>query len=546
MLDIIIENGWVVDGAGNPRRRSDVGISGGRIAALGDLSGVGARRRVDAEGGVVCPGFIDCHSHTDSTVGINPLFESTIRQGITTEVVGNCGGSAAPFEWNDEALRIVRDDADADGYGNGNGDAAAASGLYDGCSLGRYMDYLDRKGMSANLAWLVGHNTIRNLAGVSGAVVTERQYETMERILAEALDDGAIGFSTGLEFEPGRTCAPEEPLRLAATLKSRGGIYASHIRNRDAAVLEALDEFLRAIETHGIRGQVSHMNIRHNTHAPEGAAAACAKRIADARARGADVLADMTPLNYGMGQMAGILPQWFTASPPGELAGMLRDPAVRARLRGDCDRYWRFIAGGEWDRVRMQNCPALPELNGMAFPDIAAMWKKEPWDCYFDILAASAPDIGKVGLVAYLFTNEHLKETISHPLYMLAVDGYSTSIDGEAAKLTRFPLYYIGMAWFLTRHVRETGILSLEEAVRKMTSMPAGHFRLGARGLVAQGYIADLCVFRPDRLETPFDVANPAQYTRGMDYVFVAGVPVLDEGKHTGAKPGTNLRRKDL
>jgi N-acyl-D-amino-acid deacylase len=260
----------------------------------------------------------------------------------------------------------------------------------------------------------------------------------------------------------------------------------------------------------------------------------------------ADVLTDMTPLNYGIGQMAGILPQWLTSSPPGALAGMLRDPATRARLRGDCDRYWRFIAGGEWDRVRVQNCLALPELNGMSFPYISAMWNKEPWDCYFDILAAAAPNIGQVVLVSYLFTDEHLKETISNPLYMLVVDGYSTSVDGEAAKYTCFPLHYIGMAWFLTHHVREMGILSFEEAVRKMTSMPAGHFRLGLRGLIAQGYVADICAFDPERLETPFDVTNPAQYTRGMDYVFVRGVPVIDGGEHTGAKPGRNLRRYDM
>ena len=524
MLDIIIENGWIIDGTGNPRRRGDVGILDGKIAAFGNLGGEEARRRIDADGAAVCPGFIDAHSHTDSTVEMNPLFESTIRQGVTTEVVGNCGGSAAPSE------------------SAAHGEGAA----YGARAFGQHLDYLDEKGMSANLAWLVGHNTIRKIAGVAGETVTEAQYTEMELSLSRVLEEGAICFSTGLEFEPGRTCLPEEPLRLAAQLKKYDGIYVSHIRNRDSGVLGAIDEFLNVVETHGIRGQISHMNIRHNTHAPDGAAAACAKRVADARARGADVLADMTPLNFGMGSMAAILPQWFTSSPPETLAGMLMDPSVRARLRGECDRYWRFIAGGEWDRVYMQNCPAIPEINGLSFPAISGLWKKDPWDCYFDILAAAAPDIDKVSLVAYLFTDEHLKETISHPLYMLAVDGYSTSVDGEVSALTRFPLHYIGMAWFLTRHVRESGILTLEEAVRKMTSMAAAHFRLGARGLIARGYAADICVFHPERLETPFDIANPAQYTRGMDYVFVAGVPVLDQGVHTGAVPGRNLRRYDM
>ena len=531
MFDIIIENGRIIDGAGNPYRNGSVGISDGRITAVGCLKGESARRRMDAEGAVICPGFIDSHSHTDSTVGINPMFESTIRQGITTEVVGNCGGSAAPIAHGGNA---------SGGFGGCEGEI-----LREGRTLGQHLEHLDKKGMSANLAWLVGHNTIRRIAGVTDVDVTEDQYRIMEKLLAEAMDDGAFGFSTGLEFEPGRTCRPKEPLRLAGILKKYDGIYASHIRNRDSLVLEALDEFIDVIKAHGIRGQVSHMNIRHNTHAPDGAAAACALRIEGARSRGLDILADMTPLNYGMGQMAGILPQWLTTMPPEKFRSMLLDPDIRYRLRNDCDRYWRFISGGEWERVRMQNCSALPELNGMSFPEISALWKKDPWDCYFDILAASAPDIGNVILVSYLFTDEHLRETISHPLYMLAVDGYSTSVTGEVAKYTRFPLHYIGMAWFLTRHVKEMHILSLEEAVRKMTSMPAGHFRLGARGLIAKGYVADLCVFHPERLETPFDVSNPAQYTRGMDYVFVAGTAVLDAGEHTGAIPGKNLRRQN-
>ena len=531
-MDYIIENGWIIDGTGNPRRRGDVGITKGKITAIGNLRGVRARRRIDAEGGVVCPGFIDSHSHTDSTVEINNLFESTIRQGITTEIVGNCGGSAAP---------VAPGGMISAGYAAYDGGSLREG---EGRSMGQHFEYLEHIGMSANLAWLAGHNTLRRLAGAAGANVTEEQYRTMERLLGEALEDGAFGMSTGLEFEPGRTCSPEEPLRLAGLLKKYDALYASHIRNRDSKVLDALDEFINVVETHGIRGQVSHLNIRHNTHAPEGAAAACAKRLADARARGVDVLADMTPLNYGTGQMAGILPQWLTSMPADKLRDALLDPAVRAKLRGDCDRYWRFIAGGEWSRVRMQNCRAMPELNNLTFPEIAALWKKDPWDCYFDILAAAAPNIGQVSLVSYLFTDEHLKETISHPLYMLAVDGNSTSVDGEAAKYTRFPLHYIGMAWFLTHHVRETGTLTFEEAVRKMTSMPAGHFRLGARGLIALGYVADICAFCPEKLETPFDTANPAQYTRGMDYVFVAGVPVLDKGEHTGKTPGTNLKRQ--
>lgn len=528
MYDILIKNGVLADGTGNPTRHGAVAVLGDRIAAVGNLSGAKAYREIDANGALVCPGFIDAHSHTDSTVELNPYFESTVRQGITTEIVGNCGNSTAPFP----------EDGDASGFGKFGNTAPRP-----GCTLGEYMRELERKGMSANLGWLVGHNTIRKLAGVSGADVTEAQYQRMEDILRRALSDGALGMSSGLEFEPGRTCRPEELMRLCALLKEYDAIYTSHIRNRDAHVLEAVDEFISVIRAHRIRGEISHMNIRHNTHAPENAPARCMEKIRLAREEGLDLLTDMTPLNYGIGQMAGILPTWLTSRPPEEYKMLLGDPTVRARLRGDCDRYWRFITNGEWDRVRMQNNMAIPEINGHTFPEISKLWNKDPWDCYFDILAANAPDIGSVVLVSYLFTDEHLFETISCPLYMLVVDGYSTSTEGEVAKYTGFPLHYIGMAWFLTHHIRKMHTLRLEEAIRKMTSMPAAHFGLRDRGLLMPGKYADICVFHMDELETPFDFDHPCQYTKGMRHVLVNGRLVLDGYEHLYTTPGRNLRR---
>ena len=527
MYDSLLLGGWVVDGTGNPARRADVAIQGDRIAAVGCLRTAQAKRVFDVTGKLICPGFIDAHSHTDVTVEANAYFESTIRQGITTEVVGNCGDSTAPVP-----------PGGGGGFGRIGGGAAAQKR-----SLAEHMRFLESRGMSANLAWLVGHNTLRSIAGIKGPDYTPEQYQVMERELRKALDDGALGMSSGLEFEPGRACRPEELYQLTGVLKEYDAIYTSHIRNRDAGVLEALEEFLHCIRLNGIRGEVSHMNIRHRTHAPDHAFDRCIAMIQQARDDGFDVLTDMTPLNYGIGQMAGILPQWLTGMPPEQLGPALRDPQVRARLRSDCDRYWRFIAAGEWDRVRMQNNRAFPEINGMTFPEISRLWNKDPWDCYFDILAAVAPDLDSVVLVSYLFTDEHLKETISHPLYMLVVDGYSTDIEGPAGQATGFPLHYIGMAWFLTHHVRELHTLRLEEAVRKMTSMPAQHFGFSGRGLVHEGYFADLCVFAYDKLETPFDLDRPRQYTRGMDYVFVNGCLVLDGGVHLHTQPGRHLRR---
>ena len=530
MLDYLIRRGWVIDGTGNPRYRCDVGIRDSRIVSMERHITEEAREVIDAEGLMVSPGFIDAHSHSDVTIESNPYCESTIRQGVTTEIVGNCGNSTAPFP---------PEGSDAGGGFGHFGDAPIPYNR----TLGEHMAELEKMGMSGNLVWLVGHNSLRTLAGVKVEAVTEEQYQIMESALRQAFEDGAVGLSSGLEFEPGRTSRPEELMRLAGVVKEYDGIYTSHIRNRDAHVLEALDEFLDVIRHHHIRGEVSHMNIRYHTHAPENAAQKCIEKIRGARADGFEVLTDMTPLNYGIGQMAGILPAWLTSMPPEELRPALLNPEIRARLRNDCDRYWRFIAGGEWDRVRMQNNNAFPEINGMTFPEISKLWNKDPWDCYFDILAAVAPDLDSVVLVSRLFTDEHLVETISNPLYMLVVDGYGTSTEGEVAKHTQFPLHYIGRDWFLTYHVREKHILSLEEAVRKMTSMPATQFGLKGRGLLCEGAVADVAVFDFEHMETPFDLQDPAQYASGVKHVWVNGTPVLRDGKHLHTTPGINIRR---
>jgi N-acyl-D-amino-acid deacylase len=220
---------------------------------------------------------------------------------------------------------------------------------------------------------------------------------------------------------------------------------------------------------------------------------------------------------------------------------MLWDPQIRAELRDDCDRYWRFIHRGEWDRVYMQDNPAYPELNGLSLPDIAAKWGKDPWDCCFDILVAAGEKMDGVSLIARLFTDEHLRETISHPLYMLVVDGYSTRSDGPLARKSSFPLHFMGMAYFLTHHVRDNNTLSLEEAVRKMTSMPATHFRLTDRGLLRKGNFADIVVFDFEQLTAPLHIGQPPAYVTGVEYVLVNGQAVIVDGKHTGVRPGRHL-----
>jgi N-acyl-D-amino-acid deacylase len=530
MLDIIIRNGWIVDGTGNPKYRGDIGIKGDRIVQIGKLGEAQAVLNIDATGKIICPGFIDAHSHTDVTIMANPTAESTIRQGVTTEVVGNCGNSFAPIT---KAARS---------QGSGGFGSFLKDDRVD-YTFSEFLETVKNMGTSNNIAWLVGHNSVRFVAGVRGQNPTEKQMKDMENLIREAMEAGAVGFSTGLEFEPGRSCLPEEVMRLAKVVKEYDAIYTSHIRNRADKVLESLDEFMNVVRAYDIRGEISHMNIRYNTGAPEGAWQKCMDKIENVRAQGFDVLTDMTPLNFGIGQMAGILPPWLRSEGSEKAIEMLKSPQVRSRLRNDCDRYWRFIHRGEWDRVIMQSNPAFPEINGLNFVQISHKWNKDPWDCYFDILAEAGEGMDGVVLVARLFTDEHLRETISNPLYMLVMDGYSTCIDGKLAKETAFPLHFMGMTYFLTHHVRQIHTLSLEEAIRKMTSMPATHFRLCDRGLLHKGCYADVVVFDFDELDTVSTIEKPLAYVKGIEYVLVNGIPVVYKSEHTGVRSGRNLLR---
>lgn len=530
MLDILIHNGWVADGTGNPLYPADVAIQGDRVIDVGRLERAQATRIIDATGKVVSPGFIDAHSHTDATILANPTAESTIRQGITTEVVGNCGMSVAP------ATAAARASG-AGGFGSFEGVEVPA------CGLGEFLELLAEMGTSNNMAWLLGHNSVRAVAGVTGPRAEEEQLLVMEKVVRESMEAGALGLSTGLEFEPGRSTSIDEIIRLTKIVAEYDGFYASHTRNRDARVLDAMAEFMEIVRTCGTRGQVSHLNIRHNTGAPDAGWQDAVEMIEEARREGFDVLTDMTPLTYGIGSMASILPPWVREGGAMKTAELLRDPAVRARLRTDCDRYWRFIHRGEWHRVRMQSNPAFPDINGLTFPEIADRWGKDPWDCYFDILAAAGPKMDGIVLVAQLFTEEHVAQAISHPLFMLVVDGYSTRIDGPLAAQTSYPLHFAGMVHFLTHHVREKRTLRLEEAIRKMTSMPATHFGLKDRGLLRPGAFADVVVFDWEKLEEVSTVDKPLAYARGIEHVVVNGQMVVESGEHTGRRPGRSLLR---
>jgi N-acyl-D-amino-acid deacylase len=531
-VDLLIRGGLVVDGTGSPPARADVAVEGERIAAVGELEGAAARHTIDARGRIVCPGFVDPHSHSDWSLLANPTAQSTIRQGVTTEVVGNCGWTYAPV--TEQSRPLV--------------EARMRTFAYDGpaewSTFGEHLAFLSRLGHSPNLAWFLGHNTVRWAAGVHGAVATEPELRAMEAHVAEAMDAGALGLSTGLEFNPGRDAPTEEIVRLNKVVGRYRGIYTSHVRNRDTQLQDSIDEFLTIVREGGTRGEISHLNVRHRTGAAPGAWQRAVDTMQAAREQeGLDVLADTTPFRDGLGQMAGILPPWVLAEGWEAACGRLRDPSTRDRLRGECDRYWRFIHRGDWHRVRLQASPQYPGLEGKTMPEIASLLGKDEWDSYFDILAAAGPALESILLVGELFTDEHLAEMISHPLFSLGVDGFTSAVGSPLTSVTAHPVCFAGHVHYLTRHVDELGTLPLEQAIRKMTSMPAAHFGLRDRGILRQGLAADIVVIDLDRLEDGSTLADPLNYVRGVDHVVVNGAPVVTDGEHTGARPGRHLSR---
>lgn len=532
-FDLLIEGGEVVLGSSPSISRADVGIKDARIVAVQpSLAEATARRRVDARDHIVCPGFIDPHSHSDWTVLVNPEAQSTIRQGVTTEIVGNCGVTLAPVL--PTSLAVVS--ALLRSFGH---EGEVAWSTFDS-----FLSHVTTQGTSQNLAWFVGHSAIRDAAGVRGAQADVHQVAQMQRLLAEALDAGALGMSTGLEYGSGRDATTDELLALAGTLQAHGAGYASHIRNRDSDIDSAVAEFFAIVREAGGLGQLSHLNVRAGTGAPAGAWERAAQRLVDERQGGLQVLADFTPFPDGLGLAEGVLPGWFLTMSPDQRSAFLSDKEGRDRLRGDTDRYWRFIYREEWGRVQFTIAPQRPDYEGRRVDELAAELSLSPWDVFFDAVSAAGADLGALQFMGDLFTPQHMREAISHGHFLLGVDGYSTRTDGVLGERTRtHPLFYAGHMHYLAHHVLSEKTLPLAVAIHKMSGMVADHFGIRERGYIAEGYFADVAVIDLAKLRQLDTAAHTARYVDVVPYVVVNGKLTVDGAEHTGARAGKMLSR---
>jgi N-acyl-D-aspartate/D-glutamate deacylase len=524
--DLLIRGAEVIDGTGAPGRRVDVSVRDGRIAAIGGEARP-AQRVVDAAGFVLSPGFIDIHTHSDFTLPLNPLAEGKIRQGVTTEVLGNCGFSAAPAPPGRAAE--LRDYL-----------AASAPWLpFRETSFAAYLESFPPT--SVNTVMQVGHNTLRLLAmHMENRRAGPAELALMERWLEEALDAGALGLSSGLFTAPGSYAGSEELTALGRVLGRHGGAYASHIRNEGPAVFEAVDEAVALGETCGVHVQIAHLKVSGTEN--WGGAGRLLAQIDTARRRGVRVDCDQYPYTTATNPLRNLFPVWIQEGGLPAMLDRLRDGAARERIRADIAARGHGSFGHlpSWDAVRVAISPNQPEHAGRTMGEIARARAMDPLDAACEYLAT---DEGHTRVLLTAMAEDDVREILRSPAVLIGSDGTALAPYGVTGQGKPHPRYYGTFPRVLGHYVRELGLLSLHEAIRKMTGGSAAALGLVERGLIREGFRADLCLFDPARIADQATYDDPHRYAAGITLVVVNGTVVIDGGEHTGALPGQVLRR---
>ena len=527
MFDLLIRGGLLVDGTGAPGLRADIGVEGGRVTALGPIPHeVEAVEVLDARDCVVAPGFIDIHSHSDFTLLIDPRAMSSVSQGVTTEVVGNCGHGCAPIA---DPL-AVRSNI----YG------------YDPCvplnwrDMAGYFARLEEARPAVNVATLVPNGNLRLAAmAIPAKVAQPEDVRTMARLLGESLDAGAFGFSTGLEYMLEIASSEDELVELCRITAKHDGIYATHTRNRSEEALEAIEEQVRVAERAGVPIQISHIVPRES--APEGAWADAIGLIERARTRNCNAAFDMHTRVFGFSNLCIALPPDLLTLPAEQLAARLTDPESRRELR-----HYRsgLRARGDrlgWDRVRLYHSASRPEWIGQTFAELAPPGG-DALDAILNVLLADVEKPYAPMFAADAYEEAWLRATFRHPLCSPASDATTLGTDGPLAD-TMWPGAFTWAGWYFRRMVRETGELTLEDAVRRMTSLPADRIGLKGRGRLVRGAWADVVVFDPDRYCDQATQDEPKRLAAGVIHVLVNGKPAMRAGKLTDERPGNVLRK---
>ena len=527
--DLLIAGGRVVDGTGAPWFEADVCVAGDRIAAVGRLDEAPAARKVDARGLVVAPGFIDMLGQSEYNVLVDPRAASKITQGITTEITGE-GTSIAPRRAGvqpDEREVFAR-------YGVG----------LDFTTLAGYFAAFEKARPAINLGTFVGAGGVRGLVvGAGDRRATAEELARMEALVAEAMKDGALGLSTSLQYVPDRFLSTEEIVALAKVARRFGGTYITHQRSESYRIDESLDEAFRVAREAAIPTQVYHLKTA--CRANWGRMPAVLARFEAARSEGLDVSADQYPYTAGQNGLDANLPVWVREGGTEKMLARLADPAVRARVKADLAREdpgWenQFLCcgGGRGILIASVVNPELKKYEGRRVDEIARAEGKDEADVVMDIVAA---DRGHTSNIIFMMDEADVRAALGHPLVSMCTDSGAVATDGIFSQERSHPRAWGSAARILGRYVRDEKALTLEEAVRKMTSLPASRMGLADRGIVRPGMAADLVVFDPARVRDVSTYEDPLHYSEGIPYVAVNGQLVVDAGRITAARPGRPL-----
>jgi N-acyl-D-amino-acid deacylase len=533
MYDIVVHGGSIVDGTASPWFRADLAIQDGKIAVIGMVPPHQGRTAIDASGRIVCPGLIDIHTHSDLTIAVDSRAQSTLAQGVTTQVAGNCGVSAAPTR--DRRLYY------------GPLDPSQTEGLVcDWERMGEYLARLQRSGVGTNYATQVGHGNLRAATvGYDNRKASADEIDRMQLLAAAAMEDGAVGLSSGLAYIPGTYADAEEVAAVAAVVADRGGIYTSHIRNQTEQIVAAVGEQIEIARRTGIKTHISHMQ-------PGAPVLGCTGQLLASidkwRAEGIDVSCDAVPYTIGSTTLKSMLPPWACDGGDVALLGRLRDRDTREKIKADTlqhgaesggSRKRTLIKEGRWDQIWLASAQRNPALSGKSFREIGEIRRQDPHDALLDVLIEEE---AKPWVLAEDVSEDDVINIARHPVGGIMSDGFSLSPEGVLGRGRHHPRSYGAFPRFLRRFVRENQVLTWEAAIHKLTGYAASRFRIAGRGMLREGLWADVLVFDPRGIVELAAFDDPYKFPTGIDAVIVNGRIAMQHGKFAPSLHGRVLR----
>jgi N-acyl-D-amino-acid deacylase len=532
-FDVLLINGRIVDGTGAPWFRGDVGIVGDRISAIGPLSDATAATTIDAANLIVAPGFIDLLGQSEFNVLVDGRAASKILQGVTTEITGE-GSSIAPV--NDRMI------------GEATPSAAHFGVAIDWRTLGDYLRRLDERSRpTINVGTFVGAGGIRNyVIGKDDRPATPAELERMKALVAEAMQQGALGLSTSLQYVPDRFASTDEVVELAKVAARHGGVYFTHQRSESARIFESLDEVFAIAERASIPAEIWHLKTAYKANF--GKMPEVLKRIEGARTRGLDVTANQYPYTRASNGLDSCLPLWAREGGLEKTLTRLKDPATRERIKRDMDdanatgweNQWYGANGGDGVMLSSVLNNDLRKYEGMTLTEIGRAMGKDPRDAVIDLVIA---DRGESSVITAIMSEDDVRSALKHPLVGVGTDSGAQAEDGKLSESKSHPRAWGSFPRILGRYVRDEQLLTLEEAIRKMTSKAADRVHLSDRGLLRPGMAADITVFDPMVIRDVSTFEDPRHYSVGVKHVFVNGRRVVADGAMTSERPGRPLRR---